>query len=170
MTLSRPSSGEKRIPASPAVAPPSAHVNALRRAAENPAASTSSRSSTRARIAVPTRLTRKNTVSPTSTATPSTTMISWSQPTFTENSRNVEVGRNGSTFFGVAPKMATAAPCSTMSRAIVRTIFVAWAASWMPRNSSRSMAMPSTGAITPRASTMASGVGSPTSSRSTWKP
>ena len=100
----------------------------------------------------------------------SATMISWSQPTVVTEVERSRPGRRGTggTRLAVAPKIATAPPCSTMSSPIVSTIFVAWAAWSTPRNSSRSMTMPRAGASTPSAiSTTASQVGSPASSRST---
>ena len=72
-------------------------IHATRRTARGfvPVTSSSSELSTTARIAVPTRVTRRNTYNTIAAATDTPTMIIWSLPTYTPAIRTVSPGIGG---------------------------------------------------------------------------
>ena len=157
-----------RMAASPASIEPSAHDAAVTRLGLMPLMAHSSGLSTTARMATPSRVRRNSTRRPKATATAASTVVIWSQ--VMTRLATVMVCRSPQSPGSVRslmPQMASAKPWKARSTASVTTSLVATDAPRQePAHDQHVEGTPMSGAITPRVTNRASGVGQPWLTRS----
>ena len=161
------SSSARKMPATAAIADPSAHENMETRPGRTPFRPASSRLSTTARMATPRRVRDSRTLSPSASPSPTTIVMKRDHGIRVSPSWNPEVPKNRSMCrVSCGSQMSPARPMSMSMRPIVVTNWATSGASAIARMSTRSMTAPMSGAATNTVSRSATKVCTPQPARS----